>query len=210
MKGCEPIRRVLFRVADGEATPDEAIGVARHVPDCTACRILLARERRLRKMLEHDLEDFPVGEDFVQSVMATLPQDPPPQQGRSRRRSRGLKLACFIGLAGLLALPGIGGVAFGIGARPDLLPRLDADSAMAGLQALAGLALMAAGALQSLTQQLPLALPALPSGSVVGMVVVLPTLVGLGLISALVAFGARVLAGSMRGAATPPAARRVI
>ena len=86
MKGCEPIRRVLFRIADGEATPDEAIGVARHLPDCTACRILLARERRLRKMLEHDLEDFPVGEDFVQSVMATLPQDPPPQPGRSRSR----------------------------------------------------------------------------------------------------------------------------
>jgi predicted anti-sigma-YlaC factor YlaD len=53
--------------------------VARHLSDCTACRIVLAREHRLAEMLEEKLDDpLQLGEDFVQAVMARLPQEPPP------------------------------------------------------------------------------------------------------------------------------------
>jgi len=89
---CDTIRPLLPRVADGEAGPAEAIQVGRHLPDCTACRILLARERRLASMLEEELEDsLPVGEDFLQGVMATLPLEPPPPVRNKPRRK--LKLA---------------------------------------------------------------------------------------------------------------------
>ena len=85
MNRCDAIRPLISRHSEGEVTPDEAIEVARHVPDCTACRILLARERRLAEMLATDLEDLPVGEEFVISVMRTLPKDPPPARRRRLR-----------------------------------------------------------------------------------------------------------------------------
>jgi anti-sigma factor RsiW len=103
MSCCETIRPLLSRHAEGELAPDEAIEVARHVPDCTACRILLARERRLAEMLATDLEDLPVGEDFVVAVMETLPKGPPPSR---RRRRRGLELASLAGFTGLLGIVG--------------------------------------------------------------------------------------------------------
>ena len=91
---CEAIRPLLPRIADGEGTPDEAMCTARHLSDCTACRILLARERRLAEMLEEDLEDvLSVGDDFLRSVMDNLPQEPPPRPRRRRDERRSLKLA---------------------------------------------------------------------------------------------------------------------
>lgn len=111
MNSCERLRPVLFRVSEAEASPHEAILVARHVSGCTACRILLARERRLGEILECQLHDrLPVGEDFVDAVMATLPEGPPPSR-RAKRHLRLLKLAsmggvgCFAFLAILQALP---------------------------------------------------------------------------------------------------------
>jgi len=89
MHSCETIRLLLFRVAHGEAAPEEAMQVARHLPDCTACRILLARERRLAEVLAMDPEELPVGEEFVEAVMATLPKGPPPRGGK---KTRGLRL----------------------------------------------------------------------------------------------------------------------
>ena len=82
MDACEPIRPSLYRIIDGEADPAEAMCVARHISSCTACRILLARKRRLSEMLENDLEDLPVGEEFVHVVMSTLPEGPPPRLHR--------------------------------------------------------------------------------------------------------------------------------
>ena len=88
MKRCDGIRPLLARVADGEATPGEAMRTALHLSDCTVCRILLARERRLATMLEHELPDpVHVGEDFVRAVMSAVPLDPPP------RRRRGVAVA---------------------------------------------------------------------------------------------------------------------
>ena len=106
-KPCKSLAPLLYRVAEGEAAPDEAIRTARHLSDCTACRILLARERRLAAMLEEGLDDpLQVGEDFVQAVMATLPKDPPPATSRKRvqRKSRMLKLASLAGLIGIVPL----------------------------------------------------------------------------------------------------------
>ena len=91
MSECERIHPLLHRVAEGEAMPEEAMRVARHLADCTACRIIQAREIRLADMLEAGLEDLPVGEGFVRGVMARLPEGPPPRRARARRR--GLKLA---------------------------------------------------------------------------------------------------------------------
>jgi anti-sigma factor RsiW len=83
---CGPIVPALARVADGEASPREAMLAARHVSDCTACRITLAREVRLAAMLEQGLDDpLQVGEDFVRAVMDSLPQGPPPPRQRSAR-----------------------------------------------------------------------------------------------------------------------------
>lgn len=90
---CDAVRPLLFRVAEGEACPDEALAVARHVPACTSCRILLARERRLADHLENDLEDLAVGEEFVRSVMDEVGRMP-----RPRPRGRRMKLAALAGL----------------------------------------------------------------------------------------------------------------
>lgn len=92
---CERIRPLLSLVAEGEAAPEEAMAAARHLPCCTGCRIVLARERRLARMLEHEMVDpLEVGEEFVRSVMARLPHDPPPGDRRrmrlaERRRAAG-------------------------------------------------------------------------------------------------------------------------
>ena len=106
MVACDRVRPLLFRFQEGEASPQEAMLVARHLPDCTGCRILLARESRLAKILAEDLDDLPVGEDFVRSVMATLPNELPPLRLKpAKRKLRGLKLAGFMALAALPLIP---------------------------------------------------------------------------------------------------------
>ena len=74
---CDRIRPLLYRLAEQEADPAEAIEAARHLPRCTACKILLARERRLAVLLERELVDLAVDETFVREVMDTLPTAPP-------------------------------------------------------------------------------------------------------------------------------------
>lgn len=102
MKECLDLRPVLSRVAEGEACPEEALAAARHLEDCTACRIVLAKERRLARMLEHELDDgVIVGEEFLQRVMERLPEGPPPP--RRRRNRRGLTVAALTGLSALTA-----------------------------------------------------------------------------------------------------------
>jgi hypothetical protein len=130
MARCEDIRPLLCRSVDHEVEPTEAFVLAAHLADCTACKIVLARRRRLAEMLERDLPDIPVGEDFVRAVMDTLPDGPPP-----RRARRGIKLAVLLcgiaGASGIAARPWLEGN--GVSARmmlpglesspPDSLPR---------------------------------------------------------------------------------------
>ncbi|HXV75444.1 MAG TPA: zf-HC2 domain-containing protein [Candidatus Polarisedimenticolaceae bacterium] len=100
MSDCEQIRPLLFPYLEREVEPAEAIRVANHLSACTACKILMARKRRLGQMLEDGLEDsIPVGEDFVRSVMATLPDGPPPGPQQERKRRRRFDLALVIGAA---------------------------------------------------------------------------------------------------------------
>lgn len=90
MRHCDALVPLLSRVAEGEANPDEAMRAARHLSDCTACRIILARERRLAAILEDGLEDsVPVGEDFVRAVMDNLPAEPPKPERRALKLATG-------------------------------------------------------------------------------------------------------------------------
>jgi len=84
---------------------------------------LPARERRLAAMLEEGLDDpLQVGEDFVQAVMATLPQAPPPAPSQERKtarcKRRMLRLASLAGLIGVVPLVA---TARGTGDLPETL-----------------------------------------------------------------------------------------
>jgi anti-sigma factor RsiW len=92
-RSCERVVPLLYRVAEGEASPEEAMRAARHLSDCTACRITLARERRLAAILDGALHDpLQVDEAFVRAVMDQLPQGPPPPPVRRTRRRLRLAL----------------------------------------------------------------------------------------------------------------------
>jgi len=103
-------------------------------------------------MLERDLEDLPVGEEFVQAVMDNLPQEPPPRQ-RKRHGHRGLRLAGFAGILGagaliasrIIALGGSGGARFSS-------PALDLESAPGTLEGLLGLLRTALIALEAVAR----------------------------------------------------------
>ena len=129
MASCVQIRPLLYQYLEREADPGEAMDVAAHLSDCTACKILLARKRRLARMLEEGLEDsIPVGDDFVTSVMATLPEGPPPRTP-SPGKKRGLKLAVWAGLAFAVGQSVSGQWPLYGGGRPSLtLPFIDLSS----------------------------------------------------------------------------------
>jgi len=173
MASCAEIAPLLFRADEGEATPEQAMRAARHLAGCTACKIHLARERRLSTMLTEDLEDLPVSEEFVHSVMATLPKGPPPS---GKRRKRGLKLASFSGSLGLLALCVFGAQGFTAIRLPAAgLPVFNPDSIGEGLGALLGLVRVALIALQSVAAELPLQGPHLAGSASLTAAVLLPT-----------------------------------
>jgi anti-sigma factor RsiW len=90
MKRCKDLQVRLTRVAEGEATPDDALAVGRHVEDCTACRIRLARERRLAEMVSDLGDPIDVDEQFLHDVMDQLPAHAPRRRSRTRG---GLRLA---------------------------------------------------------------------------------------------------------------------
>jgi len=152
---CEEVRAQIYRFAEGEAAPAETLAIARHLPDCTACKILLARERRLAQFLEHELQDLPVGEEFVQGVMAQLPEEPPAPP-RKRKRWSGLKLAGLAGLIfapGLLAAPRLDLAA--IDRLSPLIPKLNLESIEATLGGILGLVRLVLLAASSIGIQIP-------------------------------------------------------
>jgi len=189
MAACEALQPCLSRVAEGEASPDEALEVARHLPDCTACRIVLAREQRLACMLEEDLEDLTVGDDFVDSLMARLPETPPARPAYRDRR-RGLKLALFIGLIGtsttLLARQ-LG--TFGGGSGLPRL-RLELESIEGVLQGLLALARLILVVLERLTAWLPVPPASLPGGLELAFGLTFALLLGLAAASTIIAVAA--------------------
>jgi predicted anti-sigma-YlaC factor YlaD len=91
MNPCEPIRRRLVGYLEGELEPKEALQVGRHLQSCSNCKIRLHRERRLKTMLESQMDDpITVDESFSHRVMAKLPSGPPP-----KRRKHLLRLAAW-------------------------------------------------------------------------------------------------------------------
>jgi len=97
---CKQIWPLLFPYLEREAEPAEAIDVANHLSNCTACKILMARKHRLGQMLEDGLSDrIPVGDDFVRSVMANLPEGPPPRGKLRKKGKRRFDLAVLFGVA---------------------------------------------------------------------------------------------------------------
>jgi len=134
---CATYRALLGRWVERETTPEEALQLARHLPDCTACRIVLSREIRLARMLEGLADSIAVEEGFLRTVMRSLPAGPPP----AGRRHRGLKLA---GLGGALLLTGIGAARLAEllagGRAAQLLPRLALPRAENVLETLGGIA----------------------------------------------------------------------
>lgn len=96
--GCESVLSVLGRVVEGEATPEETYRVARHVPRCTSCRIMLARERRLAAALDGLTGSDPGDPELLDRVMTSLPRRPAAGTKPSVRQlaRRGLRLAMFL------------------------------------------------------------------------------------------------------------------
>jgi len=139
MASCEAIRPLLDKLVEQELSPRQAMKAASHLAGCTGCKILLARERRLARMLEVDLQDIPVGEDFFQSVMASLPSDPPaaPSDEEKNKNRHGMRLAGFAGLIGAGAMLAARGV--WLQGRPGLvtaLPSTDFETARGSLDGL--------------------------------------------------------------------------
>ncbi len=138
MHDCTAIRPLLYNASDGELNPKETMLVARHLADCTACKIVVARERRLARMLEEDLQDIPVGDDFFRSVMASIPKEPPPAKDRKKRH--GLRLA---GLGGFLAAGALLASRLiplqGYYRTATNLPALDFESSQGGFEGLLNL-----------------------------------------------------------------------
>jgi hypothetical protein len=179
----------LYRIAEHEAEPAEAIEAARHLPRCTACKILLARERRLAALLEHELADLSVDDAFVRDVMDTLPASPP-RPAAQIRVLRGMKLAC---LAGLLLL-------YGASVAPHLpapspsgwfpAPAVDLDAPVepaAPALGVAALALRVVGALAPVLSEVP-RLGELSVGTGLALGFALPlAVVGLGVLGAALA-----------------------
>ncbi|MBZ5640268.1 MAG: zf-HC2 domain-containing protein [Acidobacteriia bacterium] len=180
MKTCERLRPLLSRFAEGEASPAEALGVARHIVGCTACKIVLARERRLHEALEGLRDPVSVDDEFSRLVMAALPASPPSKPSLARRR--GLRLA------GLLAVGVAGGALavrlFGLATVPEplrLVSRLDLDGGSQVLDGLARLACAAAALLCRIAAGV--SPPMRPAGSGVHLAVP-PILAGLALLTA--------------------------
>ncbi len=190
MDSCASLRPLLSRVAEGEAGPDEALRGARHLSGCTPCRIRLARERRLAALLEEGLDDpLPVGEDFVRSVMASLPAGPPPASRRVRRRR--LELACLAGSLALAPLFAPRVVELdGLAGRPWLPAAPDAGAAERLLTALGGALRALPITLDALSGLAP---PLRAAAGFAGLAAVslLPALLALALAAALVAVASR-------------------
>ena len=199
MADCTQIRPLFYQYLEREAGPAEAMDVASHLSGCTACKILMARKRRLARMLEEGLEDsIPVGDDFVRSVMATLPDGPPPQLP-SPGRKRGLKLAVWAGailvLGQTLATrwPVLGS------ARPSLaLPSIDVPAGEGTLNGLLDLVRWAAMAFETLAAGSSIQPSLSGIGLAFGAMVAMSLLVGTVGASALVALATRSLLRSPR------------
>lgn len=188
MTDCIDYQALLFRLAEGEAAPDEALRAARHLSDCTACRIVLAREERLAEMLDRIGDELPVTESFLASVMSAIPRRRRPAPVRSSPRlRRGMKLAGWLGAAAL------GGEAAWHAVRamgamrlvPDLPRPVPADLS-AWMELAAGAFRTASAVLDGASTTLPLDLPTFRIAAGVALSASVPAAVALAAVSTFV------------------------
>ena len=121
MACCRRIRSTLHRAVEGETSPVESLRLAQHVPRCTSCRILMARERRLKEMLDRIEDSLEVDGAFAQRVMNALPEGRPALRPAHSKR-RGLAIAGLVGAGALGAA--IGSRLAGTGSADGPLPGL--------------------------------------------------------------------------------------
>lgn len=201
---CGYIRGILPRAAEGDLSPGESLGLARHLPRCTGCRILLARERRLLALLDGLEDPIPVEPSLTDRVMAELPDGPPPSR-KALLRKRGLKLAGFVGFAALTAglLSKLEPARSGEAPLPGL-PQLDYEGMEALLGTFAGMARFVLAALSRVGTDFVLDLGLGPglTGLVAGLLV--PAVCALFLLTT--ALG--LVGGYWRGGASPRAPMR--
>ena len=69
MNECSGKHLLIDRVAEGEATPEEAFDLGQHLPACTPCRIRLAKAHRLNEMVGELGEPVEVDEAFLQNAV---------------------------------------------------------------------------------------------------------------------------------------------
>ena len=190
---CERIRPSLYRFAEGEAAPAESLLVARHLPDCTSCRILLARERRLQEMLDDLGDPLPLDEGFLSDVMSAISSRPQPRRRARRRLTLAVKLAIgFAVLALGAAVASRVAPTFVSTATASLVPSLEPDAADGPYGPTAGLARLLLVVLDRMEAFAPAA-PSLGWPAVAALGSVLPA-VGVGLMLAgFLAFAARSL-----------------
>lgn len=194
---CLRLRPVLFRVAEGEASPEEALLAARHLPTCTGCRILLHREHRLADLLEGIPDPVGVDEAFLTDVMGAIGSEPPPRRRVALRVVGG---AGVVLLGALLASwqPAVSGAGRVLSfAIPDL------EGGDRLVEGIAGLAqLLATVAARASASAAP-ALPGIPHPPLLALALI-PTLGAMAVLaSMMLLFAAHSVLGSARPA--PPA-----
>lgn len=184
---CAEMSVRIGRVVDGEATPEDALRLARHLPACTACRIVLARERRLAEAL-NGMEDDAVDDGaFRARVMDSLGNRSCPRREDVPRSAlrRGLRLAGW--LAALPALECARYLAwrFDWGGLSLALGHPDPERAVGLLVGWAG----AAASSLAASNPAVLSFPALPgfAGLTMGWMLVAAALCGLGSATAVLA-----------------------
>lgn len=83
MLNCTSAGNLIAGFLEAELAPKLALQFAEHMQGCTNCKIRLHRERRLKQMLEDDLDDqLILDESFTRTVMEQLPKGPPPKTKR--------------------------------------------------------------------------------------------------------------------------------
>ena len=177
MSDCLEMRPLIDRISEGEATPEEALALGRHLPGCTVCRILLAKAHRLNEMVDEIGEPLDVDESFLTNIMDSLPDGPPqetvpPGDRRSRRHLRIVKLLVTMSPLGLLGagrsmFMGYPGPFSHIMNSGTVLPAEGGPEITDSIREIMGIALVVAGKLGITTGDLTSVKPVFALGTII-------------------------------------------
>ena len=207
MVNCRRYGALLPRAMDDEIGAGESLKLARHLHDCTSCRILEARERRLAMMLDAFEDALPVDAGFTEGVMAALPEAPPeaPAGHLAHLRRRGLKLVALAGLIGFGAglFPGTSAIRTGPSALPGL-PRFSLEGMESIPEALGGFVRLILLTVSRVRSGAGLEIPFLSGATGFGYAALLPLFLTLLMFSMVIALATGRLRRRPGAAATRP------